>query len=776
MPKAGNAKKKHDSPKPDTTVKQTLVPSDVELTQKIEVDYKAIIDKDRQEALIASLKEDEGKKSTTNVTSSISVFHKKRITDEYVKSNSIINTIDSVPLLESETELQDVTNNYELKDKFSEGAQGIIRTAFDKSLKRDVVVKSLKGDKDEKYVRQAENLFVSEARIMAQLDHPSIVPLYGLHCGTENKLHLAMKHIHGKTLQRYLLDIIDLYKHEGVENFDEKRSIATRIEYLIKVCEAIDYAHCKGVIHRDIKSENIMIGNYGEVYVMDWGLASLVNPKKKKTGESAKRGLVGTPCYIAPELIMGGEWSRQSDIFALGMVFFEIITLQRAAGGKTVNEVLKNIINRNYCQFKHRFLKGRLSNDLKAIFEKAVHPTPSHRYKTVNEMAEDMKLYLMREETIARPDNIFRKFIRTMNNHKMMTLTVVLFILLAFAGITIKSLYSQNILVHKQKEREGMLARFQYDVSQKAAEINGLFGYFKYQLASLAYNAGSLMNKPPPPLAKPFDMKYYKDKSTAPLDYAYSPAYGRKISLYFTAFKHGAGDNNYSDRQIAVVWENLLQVFWKSDRALMGKTTEQCRKMVMKDGVVMSWVYVGLMNGSMIYYPGGNIKKNFDVRKLRWYKNALNKEQRFVWSKPYLNIFCPKLVISCSRSIHGRLVKCCGAAGMDISLDYISKKVFRNRAGLKEYLLTKEGRVVISSDFDNKRAKLDKNGLLILKQFQFQQEFKNAVQQKSVLFQALKDDTKYVLVYNELPSIGYYYVQRISEYDLYKAWENRQRK
>jgi len=198
----------------DVTVKMTVNPADVELTQKIEVDYTQVVDASKKEALLSEIRHEQEK--TTESLVGKSIFNRKRITDDYVKSNTIISRINKVPPLNDKLELQDIHNNYELKEKFSEGSQGIIRTAFDKALKRDVVVKSLKADEDEKHAEHDENLFVSEARIMAQLDHPSIIPLYGLHSGMENKLHLAMKHIHGKTLKKYLEDIISLYEREGI--------------------------------------------------------------------------------------------------------------------------------------------------------------------------------------------------------------------------------------------------------------------------------------------------------------------------------------------------------------------------------------------------------------------------------------------------------------------------------------------------------------------------------------------------------------------------------
>ena len=399
---------------PNETVRLTVDYMETEFTQRIDFDSIEIDNEDAKEALVLEINKDREKSVTSFVGRTF--FSRKLLTDDFVKSSTVISAIPSAPLPEEQLTLQNIKTNYELKYQFSEGTQGIIRAAFDKSLKRNVVIKSLKVGEDEEAEQQNESLFISEARIMAQLDHPSIIPLYGLHSGVENKLHLAMKHIHGKTLEHYLNDVIALYKGGGIKKFDEKHSIFMRIEYLIKICAAVDYAHCKGVVHKDLKPGNVMIGNFGGVYVMDWGLACLINPNKKpkdkhvaKMGEHHKNVLAGTPRYIAPELLRGEACSPQSDVFALGIMFFEIITLRKAVNGDNINDVFSNIINEKYNPFKHRFLKGNLPAELKAIFDKATHTSLSRRYQSAKDMLEDLKHYLLREETTARPDNIAEK-------------------------------------------------------------------------------------------------------------------------------------------------------------------------------------------------------------------------------------------------------------------------------------------------------------------------------------------------------------------------------
>ena len=782
MSESGNNKKNNESRSSDIdrTTRVTFNPADVETTQKIKVDHKKVVAENSKKRKAAVKPSDNADPSSS--LSGKSIFNRKRIVDDYVRTTTVLSAIGSIPPLEDDLELQSVHRNYDLKYQFSEGAQGIIRTAFDKSLKRDIVVKSLKSDKAEKKGREDESLFVSEARIMAQLDHPSIIPLYGLHSGSdESKLHLAMKHIHGKTLQQYLQDIIALYERDGINNFDEKRSMATRIEYLIKVCEAVDYAHCKGVIHRDLKPENIMIGNYGEVYVMDWGLACLVDPTKftgdehvTEVGERSKNDLVGTPCYIAPELIRGGECSPQSDIFSLGMILFEIVTLKRAVAGNTVNEVLKNIINWNYRSFKHRFLKGKLPGDLKSIIAKAICEPPSRRYKRANDMAEDLKLYLMSEETAARPDNIFRKCIRAMVNHKMITSVVVLSILLCLSISTIYSLYSQNLLMNEQKAREDMLAYFHSGVSQQAHKMERVFFYFNTRLETLAYRAASILDAQADTNIKVYDLAAFKGTFPPP-DYAYSPAYGIKISLDYPVFKKAPGEKGLDtmDKRAVGLTPLFKHMMFTSDPEFKQDSIETIKKIIMEKGAPLNWITLGLKNGTMFAYPGTSCyPEDYDPRTRPWYKKAKNRKNDDRWSEPFRCALSHKMLMSTTTGVYDKNNVFLGVAGLHIRLEYVQKYIFGNETfGVKEYLLTGKGKIVLSSDFRNKRAVINgKSTKLILKDFPFVEEFRKAVKQQKVQFEAVKYKTKYLFALNRLPSLGYYYVQQVSEKRLKKLW------
>ena len=749
-----------------TTIVTPNASISVEMTQKINFNYKEVVSEDiSKTTFVPASKEND--KGFTHLFSKKHLFVKKSMPDDYVKSSPVACIISSISALEKELKIQDINDNYILKQQIAEGAQGIVMTGFDKSLKRNIIVKSTKPDNNQAHALKDKNFFVSEARIMAQLDHPSIAPIYGMFSDSENKLHLTMKHIHGKTMKDYLQGICVLYQRDGVEKYAEKDSILNRIEYLIRVCEAVDYAHCKGVIHRDLKPENIIIGSHGEIYVMDWGLACLLAPEESpgsqhltEIGLHLRCELAGTPCYIAPELIRGGLTSPQSDIFSLGMILFEIVTLTRAVPGNTIDEVFRNILKRNYNPFRHRFLKIKLSDDLNAIIAKATSPALSRRYETANDMAKDLRSYLMRKETMARPDNFIRKCLRGIGNHAMITSSVILSSLLLLTVIALYGLHSQNILINKQKTREAILTNFQYELLKRSDKLNYAIRYFENQLTNLANHSKHILT------AK---------GNTVNTDHIYSLSYSGS-TIPEVSVKNMIGKSmNLRDRKKMVLSEMLKRMMFVSNlkfKDYTERTTGQADATREKPVV---GVFIGLKNGSILaYYGDGSNSKNCCPAKRAFYNEALKKNDAVSWSKPFKCTACSKIVISCLRRIMDKENKVLGVAGIDIDLEYIHKYLFlHNIPGMKEFLVNKSGEVILSSSLNYEDSKTDpETKALVLKKFSFKKEFQTALARKRLQFKVRKYNREYIFGISHIPSLDCYYIEQMSER---KLWEDHKK-
>ena len=228
---------------------------------------------------------------------------------------------------------------FKLLEKLGEGGMGVVHRIEDKKLGRNAALKVLGNiEADER----ATARFIREAKITASLVHPNIPPIYELGMNSSGEHYMLMKVIEGQSLRQAIGEV-----HGGGKA--DPKEIRRLLEALVKVCEAMAYAYSKNVIHRDLKPENIMIGEFGEVMVLDWGLARQFddeddidpdNPESLRLKEAAKKegltgagDLLGTVGYMAPEQ-MDGQACKQSDVFALGAILTEILTGKKAIEGE----------------------------------------------------------------------------------------------------------------------------------------------------------------------------------------------------------------------------------------------------------------------------------------------------------------------------------------------------------------------------------------------------------------------------------------------------------
>ena len=304
-----------------------------------------------------------------------------------------------------ETSLEAVDARYAMLSKFAEGGTATLSIARDKNLKRLVAVKSLK--------RGAENFderldaFVTEAKVTAQLDHPGIIPIYGLSSDDDNGIHLVMKLVDGKTLREYLKNASLNYRVQGIDTFDEDMMLRKRLEIFLRVCDTISYAHHRKVIHRDLKPENIMIGKYMDVFVMDWGLAKDLSQNEENDNDK----ISGTLRYFPPEVLQGKPFDLRSDIFTLGLILQEVVTLQYAVNGKNPDEIIDHILQGNLEPVVHKFDR-KVDKPLQTIIRKATAYELKDRYQTADALAEDIRLYMAGQPISIKIENWLDRALR----------------------------------------------------------------------------------------------------------------------------------------------------------------------------------------------------------------------------------------------------------------------------------------------------------------------------------------------------------------------------
>jgi eukaryotic-like serine/threonine-protein kinase len=276
--------------------------------------------------------------------------------------------------------------NLSVLPEIARGGMGHIHPAVDRNLLRHVVLKRLNvGFAATQMYRDG---FIAEAQIQGQLEHPNIAPVHELAIDPKGNPYFTMKYVQGISFDVWLL-------HHPLGN---PKRLAEGIEVLLKVCDAVAYAHHRGVLHRDIKPGNVMVGDFGQVYLMDWGLALLAR-NSQQTGAYAMMnaiGPVGTPNYMAPEQARGNpqECDERSDIFGLGALLFEVLCGQFIYGDGSVEELLARAAKGQVVSVDAACKDLGIAPRIRAIVARATHPDPAQRYQTVLALQEDLRAFL----------------------------------------------------------------------------------------------------------------------------------------------------------------------------------------------------------------------------------------------------------------------------------------------------------------------------------------------------------------------------------------------
>jgi eukaryotic-like serine/threonine-protein kinase len=308
---------------------------------------------------------------------------------------------------------------YRLLERIARGGMGIVYAAEDETLQRRVALKVLDvpgtdGD--------LANRLIREARVLAALEHSGIVPVHDVGTLADGRVFYTMKYVEGRRLDKYIESVI---------------SIPDRLRLFLRICDAVAFAHARGVLHRDLKPANIMVGPFGEVLVMDWGLAKILRSNDSNTASvpdpeatvfekpelpriagdametSAVTGhgtVLGTPGYMSPEQARGDveHLDARSDIFSLGAL------LRFMLAGKPEGTMSPGA--------------SRLDKSLAAICAKSTAASPAERYPSVQEMALDISRYLDGLAVGAHRESVFEKAGRFYRRYRFFILLIAAYL------------------------------------------------------------------------------------------------------------------------------------------------------------------------------------------------------------------------------------------------------------------------------------------------------------------------------------------------------------
>ncbi len=672
--------------------------------------------------------------------------------------------------------MTEVENYYEIMEKFAEGGQGTISTGKDKILKRYVAIKSLKSNFFDN--KQVISNFITEAKITSQLDHPSIIPLYSIHSSAVDEgLHISMKLIHDHTLKELIDDsaLLCMQYRKNRRREIEQSILKERLEDFLKICNAISFAHNKNVIHNDLKPENIMIGEFHEVYVMDWGIASLHELGEKAEKIHGKLPIAGTPGYLSPEILTGESLpGPECDQYALGMILFELITLKPGVTGVSVKEVFEKTRDGHLEPFTHRLPHCRTSGDLIAVVKKATALRAEDRYSSVEEMADDIRHFRLNEELKARPDNLPRKIFRLISKHKNLAATIIFIFLLGSAGVTIISLIKQNEVEKESKRKALKMVTLHSSIENSAHFIDRHFFHISHILSRFAEKAIIALKEDKVSIKNCYyPTSLFDSGKNLPPGTIFSPAYGRKINLNVINYSLAPGlklsEAEGQIQKLAAIRKDCFKYLANSDSdALTLENTEEGRERAIKDGFPIRLLYVALKNGLIINYPGSSgLPENYDPRKRHWYRNVL-KTSRQKWTKPYIDASGLGVIISASRGLYDYNQNFYGVASMDMTFDYITNTLMKCRSKdpsvIAKYLIDSDGNVILSSHIalqQLKAAEKDSSEIKF-KPFPYPEINDYIKGNKSGQFEVNKDGRTTLIGYAPVQTLGWYYVEEVN--------------
>ncbi|MCM8537270.1 MAG: serine/threonine protein kinase [Lentisphaeraceae bacterium] len=323
-------------------------------------------------------------------------------------------------------ELRNLEDRYEIKNLIGEGAVKKVFLAYDKMMDREVALAKIKEESSEQI-----NDFLNEARLSSNLEHPYIAPVYDLGFDKDGAPFFVMKLYEGKNLREELLQ-------RDKQSFELKDKVTWVLNIYLKVCEAVSFAHSKGILHLDIKPSNIRIDNFGEVLLCDWGIARYINSyetcedsdtpfSENLLSRATLTGQVrGTPGFMAPEQkTKETQLDERTDIFGLGALLHDMLT-----GSPEFSDT-----------------ENSLPHELKAICQKSLSSRQNDRYKNVQELIDDLNKFQSGKVTTAENANIFSVLKKWSWRHRKPILLTILNLIIFSSLIT---LYVRDINASKE--------------------------------------------------------------------------------------------------------------------------------------------------------------------------------------------------------------------------------------------------------------------------------------------------------------------------------------
>jgi eukaryotic-like serine/threonine-protein kinase len=299
------------------------------------------------------------------------------------------------------------TDRYEILEEIGRGGMGVVYRALDGELEREVAIKVPQGA----HSASLERRLRTEARVLARLEHPGIVPIHDVGRLPDGRLFYVMKRVHGRTLRDHL---------------PELTSLNDRLRVFERICEPVAFAHAHGCIHRDLKPDNVMIGSFGEVMVMDWGVARLGGADQDGgasdeawINDGTQPGtIVGTVGFMPPEQAQGGSAGidERADVYSLGAILYLLLAGEAPARDADAAAALRH--------------RSDLPRALRSIVARALAASPGDRYGSVAALGDDVARFRAGQAVDAHDETLLERTTRFARTYRTAILLVLAYVVM----------------------------------------------------------------------------------------------------------------------------------------------------------------------------------------------------------------------------------------------------------------------------------------------------------------------------------------------------------
>ncbi len=660
------------------------------------------------------------------------------------------------------------------KTELASGGMGRITRVLDRRLGREVALKEVL-DPD------LRRRFEREVRITARLQHPAIVSIYEAGSFPDGSSFYTMPLVPGRTLQ---------------DAITAAHTLAERLllmRHVRAVAEAVGYAHAHGVIHRDLKPSNVLVGEFGETVVIDWGLAKQRDDDNDDNDDhdaalatsggvaasaaalTRAGSVIGTPCYMSPAQAAGDPVDATDDVYALGAILYHVLSgtppyLDIAHDADALITATRDRPPTPLAE-----LAPAAPADLRAIAERAMSRITAERFPTGKQLADELARFEAGQLLLSRAYTTRELLVRWLRRHRRAVAVAAAGVITAIGLAVMWTRYQHAADELAIRTRGAQLTDLYGDVARQGYHIDRDLLRLESALEGLAAAAAWALTgpEPSPELAPVYFDRDFADPARRPADFTNKTAYRWPVSVQYPVVGVAPGTDRTAllpnIRRLSPLRHHIREmVLQGANHDTTHTTPDEANALLLARTSPIDYAYVDLPEGVHVVWPGSaGLRADYDVRTASFYRMSANKRGSR-WGAPYVDSTTDRrgddLVLPCTKGIWSSAGTFLGVAGVEMTVTKMvdTSMTMRTRTMLRASLVDAHGRKVIDSRDANKRfVASGRDEAIEFVDFDLPDIAAAIRSGREGVLDAVRDGRPIVVAFVRLDAIGWYYVVEV---------------